>query len=96
MSHAIEIEACEWLRLVLDSLETRAGGFAGCGLGLAVCGPVLLTAPPKNRPTTRRAYRYVDMRAGLSSTEGRPVGPAGHRSGLTSGAAKEAMTFAPI
>ena len=51
VSHAIEIEACEWLRLVLDSLETRAGGFAGCGLGLAVCGPVLLTAPPKNRPT---------------------------------------------
>ena len=47
------------------------------------------------RSSTRRAYRYVDMRAGLSSTEGRPVGPAGHRSGLTSGAAKEAMTFAP-
>jgi hypothetical protein len=26
------------------------GGFAGCGLGLAVCGPVLLTAPPKKPP----------------------------------------------
>ena len=47
------------------------------------------------RSSTRRAYRYVDMRVGLSSTEGRPVGPAGHRSGLTSGAAKEAMTFVP-
>ena len=56
MSHAIEIEACEWLRLVLDSLETRAGGFAGCGLGLAVCGPVLLTAPPKNRPSASLSF----------------------------------------
>jgi hypothetical protein len=51
VSHAIEIEACEWLRLVLDWSKKLVGGFAGCGLGLAVCGPVLLTAPQKKRPT---------------------------------------------
>jgi hypothetical protein len=51
VSQMIETEACEGYDWLLDSLKTRAGGLAGCGLGLAVCGPVLLTAPPKNRPS---------------------------------------------
>jgi hypothetical protein len=50
VSLMIEIEACEGCNWLLDSLEkTRAGG-SRAALGLAVCGPVLLTAPPKNRP----------------------------------------------
>jgi hypothetical protein len=50
VSQMIETEACEGYDWLLDSLEkTRAGGSLAA-LGLAVCGPVLLTAPPKNRP----------------------------------------------
>jgi hypothetical protein len=62
VSQMIETEACEGYDWLLDSLEkTRAGG-SRAALGLAVCGPVLLT-PPKTRPTLIR-HAYFQRREG--------------------------------